>query len=40
MMIMDNSVNVIIVIVKVLTTTVCMRTEPRLANYGISLTNE
>jgi len=29
----------IIIIVKVLTTTLCMRMKPRLANCGISLTN-
>jgi len=38
MMIMTNS-GTIIIIVKVLTTTVCMRVKPRLANCGISLTN-
>ena len=37
-MMMINSV-IIIIIVKVLTTTVCMRVKPRLANCGISLTN-
>ena len=30
---------IIIIIVKVLTTTLCMRVKPRLANCGISLTN-
>jgi hypothetical protein len=35
----SNSVTVIVIIVKVLTTTVCMRIKPRLANCGISLTN-
>ena len=39
MMIMANSVTVIIFIVKVLTTILCMRVKPRLANCGIALTN-